>query len=385
MFISIVYGIMGLLQSQFTQTQMRNLVFRLLNAHPRTILSLLRLLVTRERKRFLSTSTLKRKNKSSLPRKVQFMVAKYIAATMFTLALLVVALCPLLLVVTIIDNEIFLSWFPVSEHHDAVGAWGNVAAALLVLIVAVILQYQEPLVELILICFQGCLRLLGWEESDWVQDKIERGDRPKGSHAIRRRIKLLLKDVGKPFVYTFHSIGRTYASAKETLVDFKLWWKDPQEMSRSPWMTDRQKSKPTFSHEHYTPAAQNEHGAKGNSSDEDAGTHLTIGMQLLQILEQHIQSLKSQGYLPPISTDSDPSYDPIDLEPAIATATATPIPTINTLSPSPTPTECEPEGLRRYPQAVVTPSWSQEYYLVAADDDGEGVELVTRRVGGWGS
>ena len=186
MFISIVYGILGLIQSQFAQTQMRNLMFRFLFTDPRTAVSLLRLILARWTGRPISTNPPRPTNRDNLFRKVQFITTKYVAATMFALALLVAALCPMALVVTIVDNEIFLSYWPVSEHHDAVGAWGTSVAALLVLAVAILLRYQRPFVKLILLCFQACLQIVGWEGSAWVDEQIGHGSRPKGPHANTR-------------------------------------------------------------------------------------------------------------------------------------------------------------------------------------------------------
>ena len=115
------------------------------------------------------------------------------------------------------------------------------------------------------------------------------------------------------------------------------------------------------------------HGHETESDRSQDGGNLTIGMQLLQMLEESIQSLKQQGYLPPDDDEEEPLFPTNKLELyAVSSQLPFPTPALTTLS-SPDVMEGDFEESRPLRAA---PTWSPGY---STRNDSPG-SLVARRV-----
>src|SRR5256714_10169452 len=112
----VLQGALGLMESQFTQAEVRNLVFRILYAEPRDFIILL---FEGERQenllKKLGMQNASTKPATSLRWKLQFQIARFIAAAFFVFAIVFAVLAVAVFVTNIVANELYSGYWPVSE------------------------------------------------------------------------------------------------------------------------------------------------------------------------------------------------------------------------------------------------------------------------------
>jgi hypothetical protein len=222
----IVNGGFGILESQFTQEEVRNAIFRVLNADARMWIKVI-FEGEREDKLLEQFHLRNPDTRPTMWKKCRYVFAKGVATIFSLSAMLLILLAPLLLLATIILNEIVLQAFPASEHSDAVGAWSTWVGAALVLIASVIDRYHEAWMESLIIIIHAAWRVI----------KYAKGDRPHFRSeniqlSVRLRIKLFLLEIASPFIHGWDSTRRAFWTLKTTLKFFVAWWKDTETMSR---------------------------------------------------------------------------------------------------------------------------------------------------------
>ncbi len=223
----VVQGLLGLIESQFTQAEVRNLVFRALYAEPRDFIILL--FDGQRQDRWLKKLGMQNPSpKTSRRWKFQYQAARLIAATFFATAIAFAIVCPAVFVTSVVTNEFYLTYYPLSEHSDAVGAWSIWVGAAFVIIAACIAQYHEAWMKSLRVAIQSSFQLIGY-------DTIERHQLfPKDEQHVRVRDRLLafLSEISSPLAHAWHSTRRAYWTLSYTILCFVDWWRKPISMSK---------------------------------------------------------------------------------------------------------------------------------------------------------
>lgn len=226
----VVQGILGLLESQFTQAQVRNLVFRVLYAEPRDFIILLFEGERQEKLlKKLGMQNASTKPQTSLRWRLQFQIARLIAAAFFIFALFFAILAIAVFVTNVVTNEINVASWPVSEYSDAVGAWSIWVSAALVLIAAILVRYHESWMKSLVVSFQAFWRVVAWAENERHARFQSSGPEPV---TMRHRVDAFFSEIASPFVHAWYSTRRSFWTVSYTMYTFAEWFKDPIQMSR---------------------------------------------------------------------------------------------------------------------------------------------------------
>ena len=216
------YGLLGLLQSQLTQTEVRNLIFRVLYMEPRDFVILV-FRGQRERnilKRFgMEQPSVKR----SFRWRCQWHFARLMAAAWFIIAIVAAGLCPAVLVMTVVTNEINVGYYPVSEHSNAVGAWGTWTSVGFAILAGIISRYHEAWIKTLLVGF----RALWWRFAYTTEERIERQADGPPLHSFRTRIEGTLAEIISPITHACHNMRVARWAFSYYVHLLVLWWRDP--------------------------------------------------------------------------------------------------------------------------------------------------------------
>ena len=228
--VIVVQGILGLIESQFTQAEVRNLVFRVLYAEPRDFIILL---FEGERQEYLlkklGMQNASKKPQASLRWKLQFQIARLVAAAFFVFALFFAVLALAVFVTNVVTNEIYIAYYPVSEHSDAVGAWSMWVGAAFVLIAAVIVRYHAAWMKSLVVSFQAFWRLLALAQNE-RHVRFQSNDLEP--ETIRYRVKAFRTEISIPFLHAWYSTRRAFWTMSYTMRTFAEWFKDPVDLSK---------------------------------------------------------------------------------------------------------------------------------------------------------
>jgi hypothetical protein len=213
--VIVCYGGFGLLLNQFNLREMRNFVFRLFYTHHNEPIALWRM----ARKHPNITQLVDSEDKRSGLRKVHFVLAKLAATLLYFLGMLIAFICPIAFVIVIVVVEIDMLQYPHSEDNDAVGAWSTWVGAALVIIVAVILRYQDAWESRIMSCGEWVLRFMG---IGTFQQKM------KEDKERRTRLwEYMYRQVTTLLVHSKHSIRGTIIAMKLACQEFLDWIRAP--------------------------------------------------------------------------------------------------------------------------------------------------------------
>jgi hypothetical protein len=209
------YGALALVHSYFSLREMRNLIFRLLCTPPRDAKSIWNL--GRNKGNTPRAVDWTRKDVNTSYHKARFMFAKSIATSYYLLGVLVAVSCPVISVAVIFNLELTLmNGFTYSEGSDSVGAWSPWVGATFVLLVAVILQYQDRWEAFLLRCGERLLLILGFHGLTQTGASQEKDHSDQGFSFAQFGSHLLRC-----------SIGGAYSSVKHTWLEFRDWRKAP--------------------------------------------------------------------------------------------------------------------------------------------------------------
>jgi hypothetical protein len=239
--VIVVQGILGLIESQFTQAEVRNLVFRVLYAEPRDFIILL--FEGQRQEKLLKKLGMQKastKPNTSFRWKLQFQIARLVAAAFFVFAIFFAVLALAVFVTTVITNEIYLTMWPVSERSDAVGAWSIWVGAAFVLSAAIIARYHASWMKSLVVSFRAFWRLVAWAGNE--RHVRFQSDDPD-PETIRHRVKAFFSEIAIPFVHAWYSTRRAFWTVSYTLRTFAEWFKDPIELSKQTRREAEQKAK----------------------------------------------------------------------------------------------------------------------------------------------
>ncbi|KFX92083.1 hypothetical protein O988_07435 [Pseudogymnoascus sp. VKM F-3808] len=221
-----INGAIGVLESFYSQSEVRNGIFRLCNADLRMWI---KVLFEGERQEHLlnkfgrqSAGLLKTKRK-----RVRFLFAKAMATMFYLLAILLTVLCPVVFITSVITSEILIQNYPPSEHSDAIGAWGAWVGAILVIFAAVIEKYSKAWLISLLVLLRAMWHVVKYDKKE-RQQRSKKGD----GLSVSGRIKDFFKEVGSPFIHGWYSTRRAWWTSKTNMRLFAAWWKNPQKLSQ---------------------------------------------------------------------------------------------------------------------------------------------------------
>jgi hypothetical protein len=210
--VIVCYGGLGLIHSHFSLREMRNLIFRSFCTRPGDCSALWKLSRTRNSiPKLVDYST---EDSNTGLRKAQVIFAKTVATFYFLVGVLIAIVCPPIFLVVIVNMEVIvMGQYAYSEGNDAVGAWTTWVGAALVLVVAIILQYQDAWERFLLRSGERILKLLGF-------NVLELGE-------IQTTVKSTNKDVSMFSHILRCSIGGAIVTIKIAYIEFRDWMKAP--------------------------------------------------------------------------------------------------------------------------------------------------------------
>jgi hypothetical protein len=163
-----------------------------------------------------------------------FQWAKWTAASIYVLALFLALICPPLLISSVIINEINLQTFPYGEAIDAVGQWGTWVGAFFVIFAAFVIRYNSAFWHSIGTGYSTVVRFFRF-----VRGKGPlRYDRETSSadSSLFNELKKFLHECGKPFTHAWTSTVHGWDRTSREVRDFYDWWRDPIQHSTWDWV-----------------------------------------------------------------------------------------------------------------------------------------------------
>ena len=223
----LVHGVLGILESQVTQPEFRNLVFTLLYLEPRDVYILL-FEGHRETRTLSSLKQKRRSVKRSVWWKLRWHLARLVATSFFFFAVSFAFLCPFIFVLNVVTWEFYLGRTPVSEHSDAVGAWSTWVNVALVLFAGLVLNYHDRFVSFIGLAIRRTWRYVRYDSKDRRKRNAE--DRAIAGH---HKESIAIADrLHAPFTHVWNSTKSLWWSLNDSRRAFVVWWKDPVSESR---------------------------------------------------------------------------------------------------------------------------------------------------------
>ncbi|KAI9797217.1 MAG: hypothetical protein M1833_005626 [Piccolia ochrophora] len=264
----IFQGLLGLVESRWTQAEVRNWIFRKLSSskwHDRFFQKL-------EEKNaeelpegasaitriywavtifcgvpFLKVRTWFRRTCERRPRigraqkgvkmylkRSLFFAAKWTAAAVYLFSVFMAVACPMLFISSVVMNEIYVRFYPVSEQNDAVGQWGSWVAAAFVILAAVIAKLNNQFWHIVGRCYAATVRFVRHMRGKAPprSNKDDRNDRDN----FKGDLSTLAKMCIAPVKHAYHSTIKAWVRAVNEVKEFVEWWQDPEEYSTWDWV-----------------------------------------------------------------------------------------------------------------------------------------------------
>ncbi|OBT71254.1 hypothetical protein VF21_09484 [Pseudogymnoascus sp. 05NY08] len=215
-----INGAIGVLESYYSQSEVRNAIFRVCNADLRLWIKVL--FEGKREEELLKQYGREDKNMEETTRKkIRYHVAKAIAAMFYVLAIFLSVICPIVFITSVISSEILIQTIPPSEHSDAIGAWGAWVGAILVIFAAVIDRYAGAWLNTLVVLFRAAWRVVKYAKSE--RQSIRAKDK---AMSVNERIKDFFEELGSPFVHGWNSTKRAIWTGRMNMRLFAAWWKD---------------------------------------------------------------------------------------------------------------------------------------------------------------
>ena len=238
-----VQGALGVLESQFTQAEVRNIIFRFLYLAPKDYFILL--LKGERRRRWLRRlrlgSAAEETNKESVLWMLRRFFAKMVAASIFGVGICFVLICPAVFVTSAVANELFITEFPVSEHSDAIGAWGSWIGTALVVLAGAVIRYRDAWESTMTTAVYRIWAFFAYDSHErpgspiTEQEQIPLTELMKPTTTIHERTNAFKAEVASPILHVWHALGRSIYRAKVEWIMFREWWNDPVNQSKRNW------------------------------------------------------------------------------------------------------------------------------------------------------
>ena len=221
--LALAQGALSLLSIQSSPTQVRNTIFRILNADRATIVSFF--FRGERRRRILRRLHIQDATITSntrIYRKLRRSFAKLSATAYVTITVVGAIVYPAVFFLTIVLSELVIDAFPVSEESDSVGAWSPFVGGALVIMASLVVRYHSSLVRKLSQALSWPLNFL----------KYGPEDRPKNKFSIHQHTDH--EFVGCCPTISDHMWYSIRLRGWNTRTQFKLfceWWRDPENVS----------------------------------------------------------------------------------------------------------------------------------------------------------
>jgi len=223
---TLIHGVLTLLSIRSSPIEVRNAIFRTLNADGAAMVGFF--FKGDRRKRMLQRLHIKdatTTGNDTTYRKIRRYFAKLSATTYLAITVLGAIVYPAVFVTTIVLNELVIDGCPVSEYSDAVGAWSPFVGAGLVIIASLIVRVHSTLVGKLSYAFSRSLNYLryGPEDRPKIQSTKSQGGKRGGNN--------FLASYTTPSDHIWYLIHRRGWIVRTQLKLFGEWWKDPENLS----------------------------------------------------------------------------------------------------------------------------------------------------------
>ncbi|KFY14814.1 hypothetical protein V492_02399 [Pseudogymnoascus sp. VKM F-4246] len=226
-----VNGAIGVLESYYSQSEVRNAIFRVLNADLRLWIKVL-FEGEREDDMLRRLSRVEPKTVETKRKRIRYYIAKSVAASFYIVAIFLSLICPAVFISSIVTSELFIQTFPPSEHSDAIGAWGAWVGAILVIIAAVIARYSKAWLNAIIIILRAAWRVIKYAKTDRHSDERPSLFATDKKMSVTKQITDFFKELGSPFVHGWYSTRRAIWTGGMNMRLFRDWWRNTVELSQ---------------------------------------------------------------------------------------------------------------------------------------------------------
>ena len=263
----IFQGLLGLVESRWTQAEVRNWIFRKLTRSkwhdrlykaPKKNLELSKnaSILTKVYWKFTTfcavpflrvhtwfDRTLQRRPRLrraydgyvKLFKGFHFVFGKWTSAFIYLFSVFMAIACPMLFISSVVMNEIYVRFYPVSEQNDAVGQWGSWISAVFVIIASVIIKVNPAFWHIIGRAYANIVRYvreMRGSQSPDSEEKIKRDERDTLQSAIVTFVELCTS----PFTHAYRSTINANVRAVNEFKEFVEWWQDPELHSTWDWV-----------------------------------------------------------------------------------------------------------------------------------------------------
>jgi len=216
----VTQGVISILASQSSQTEVRNHIFRFL--------------IGRDNRRASENQPLNQtddqentmpRGSSSIYRMLRQRFATFVAACFYVGAILGAVFAPFIFLLSVVVNELMLGFYPVSEHSDAVGAWSAWVGAGLIILASFLASYHDKWIrglELTAKMGWNCCRSRHGISSD--QETLSKAFTETFADSGRLIVSPAVHGWNMMRLWSWLIVRKSKA--------FQEWWKDPIRLSR---------------------------------------------------------------------------------------------------------------------------------------------------------
>jgi hypothetical protein len=165
----------------------------------------------------------------------QFVIGKWTSALVYVFSVFMAIACPMLFISSVVMNEIYVRFYPVSEQNDAVGQWGSWISALFVIIAAVIVRVNPAFWHIIGRGYANIVRFVRQTRGSQSPDSEEEVKRNE-TDTLQGAIIAFLSLCTEPFTHAYGSTINAKVRAVNEVKEFVERWQDPELHSTWDWV-----------------------------------------------------------------------------------------------------------------------------------------------------
>lgn len=166
---------------------------------------------------------------------LQFVIGKWMSAAVYLFSVFMAIACPMLFISSIVINEIYVRFYPVSEQNDAVGQWGPWVSAVFIMIAAVIIRVTPAFWHVIGRGYAHVVRFVRLMRGSQMPD-LKGEANSDDEDSLRGALIVFLKLCILPYTHAHESTINAYVRAVNEFKEFVEWWRDPELHSTWDWV-----------------------------------------------------------------------------------------------------------------------------------------------------
>jgi hypothetical protein len=224
--IALAQGALSLVSIQSSPNQVRNVIFRVLNADMGTIVGFF--FKGERRKSLLRRFHVQDENYSpsnTVFRGIQRFFAKLSAFGYLFLTNVGAIIYPAVFVITIALNEFEVDAYPVSEQSDSVGAWSPFVGAGLIILASLVMDFHHTLMSHLGRALRKPLNVLRYGTTDRPENPATKRQR------VERKTHNFIEACTSLSDHLFYLVRYRFWHIRTQLKFFREWWNDPENLS----------------------------------------------------------------------------------------------------------------------------------------------------------